>query len=654
MYHSIIIRVDGKYIDTWDDWHLIPASRPVIAPPKERTNFVTVGGRSGVLDFSQTLAGKAVFDDRTGSLDFYVENDYWDWETAYTTICEALQGKRVQLALEDNPAHYYEGLLYVDKWSSEKGHSKISLKYDLHPDMQTLPLTTLEFVEKELTMTAGMVTDLHLKVLPTNTFYRKVTITSWPAGIAEVTADGLVRAIQNGVTEVRAVCGAMTAVCKVTVKNGTFWSIRLEDGGVGVTSTNHANKIQNGRKYETTLTAPEGYILTAVKIYNGSGGLEGTIGPDEYGTTATVSLPSVTGNIRIVAETAAQPFVSVRWDLDCVEAENPVVTVQKGRTVKFKIAGVTPYYILDIVTVTMNDTKQTGCITWDGLDGAAITLKAAGDITIAANARARFTLDDCSWGMIDRIAKSGRGAEFFKAGDTKTLKLSTTISGNSFDNVDPPTEYEAVLLGINHNPAVEGAANLHFGINGLVKSSYIASLTGNTFTVANSELMNLIGRNVPGDSTEKERTLLMSLPEELTSVMVKVPKTVYDVTKKAVVTEKNYLWLPSVVEVFGKVESYGRAEEANTQKQYAYFTSSSAKRFKTWLRSPGGNNTNFCQVQLENVRYSGSDGQYYDQEEGVCRSAKANTSYDAILCFALGSGDTAVLDKTILDKSVLG
>ena len=42
MYHSLIINVDDDYIDTWDDWKLIPSSRPVIAPPIERTKLVAL------------------------------------------------------------------------------------------------------------------------------------------------------------------------------------------------------------------------------------------------------------------------------------------------------------------------------------------------------------------------------------------------------------------------------------------------------------------------------------------------------------------------------------------------------------------------------------------------------------------------------------
>lgn len=55
MYHSLIINVGDNYIDTWDDWKLITSSRPVIAPPIERTKFVTVPCRDGTLDYSRTL-----------------------------------------------------------------------------------------------------------------------------------------------------------------------------------------------------------------------------------------------------------------------------------------------------------------------------------------------------------------------------------------------------------------------------------------------------------------------------------------------------------------------------------------------------------------------------------------------------------------------
>lgn len=122
----------GKY-HSWRDWHLVPSSRPVIAPPKERTNYVTVPGRDGAWDLSQSVAGRAVYDDREGSLEFYVENGYWDWNTAYTTILNALAGTRLDIVLDDDPTHAYHGACWLDQWKSNKGHSTIVIKYRFAP-----------------------------------------------------------------------------------------------------------------------------------------------------------------------------------------------------------------------------------------------------------------------------------------------------------------------------------------------------------------------------------------------------------------------------------------------------------------------------------------------------------------------------------------
>lgn len=123
----------GDY-DSWKDWHLIPSSRPVIAPPSERTTFVEIPGRNGKLDLSWALTGGPVYDNRTGNLEFYVDHNQWHgWHTAYATIMKGLQGRRIKVILSDDPSFYYEGLCWIDKWNSSEKASTISIKYDFYP-----------------------------------------------------------------------------------------------------------------------------------------------------------------------------------------------------------------------------------------------------------------------------------------------------------------------------------------------------------------------------------------------------------------------------------------------------------------------------------------------------------------------------------------
>ena len=132
--HKVTFKIDNVSYDSWEDWHLIPKSRPVITPPVERTSFVTVPGRHGKLDLSWALTDKPVYDNRTGSFEFIVDHTKWGgWHTAYQTIMAALQGHRSKVILSDDPSYYYEGMCWVDKWNSDERYSKITIKYDLYP-----------------------------------------------------------------------------------------------------------------------------------------------------------------------------------------------------------------------------------------------------------------------------------------------------------------------------------------------------------------------------------------------------------------------------------------------------------------------------------------------------------------------------------------
>ena len=121
--------------NTWRDWHLVPTSRPVVNPPKTRTEYVTVPGRDGILDFSEALDG-IHYDNRTGSWEFVVANDYHKditWAKIYSDIMNNLHGKNLNVSFLDDPEFYYTGRIYVNQWKSNEYWSTITLDYDLYP-----------------------------------------------------------------------------------------------------------------------------------------------------------------------------------------------------------------------------------------------------------------------------------------------------------------------------------------------------------------------------------------------------------------------------------------------------------------------------------------------------------------------------------------
>lgn len=128
-YHSI--NIGDK--NTWDDWHIVPSSRPLIAAPSVKTSFISLPGGDGSLDLTEVLAGRPTYERRTGSWEFIVMNDYGDWATRYSEIMAYLQGKEYRIVFDDDPDYYYQGRLSVNEWRSEAYWSRIVINYNVDP-----------------------------------------------------------------------------------------------------------------------------------------------------------------------------------------------------------------------------------------------------------------------------------------------------------------------------------------------------------------------------------------------------------------------------------------------------------------------------------------------------------------------------------------
>lgn len=139
MYHSITF---GEK-NTWDDWHLVPTSRPVFNPPAQKVKTIDIPGGDGVIDLSQALTGYPVFQNRTGSFEFIVPNGFEPWEAGiierqrwyvvYSDIMDYLHGQTMRAILEDDSEYFYEGRFTVNSWKSQKDWSRITIDYSVGP-----------------------------------------------------------------------------------------------------------------------------------------------------------------------------------------------------------------------------------------------------------------------------------------------------------------------------------------------------------------------------------------------------------------------------------------------------------------------------------------------------------------------------------------
>lgn len=131
----------ARGVNTWDDWHLIPSSRPEIAPPEVYTNYVDLPAGHGKLDLSEYLTGGPIYKGRSGSFGFIVANDFHFWAETYSQMQNFLHGKALYMTLWDEPEYFYKGRFRVQKWNSDgrTNWSTVGIDYDLEPFKFLLP-----------------------------------------------------------------------------------------------------------------------------------------------------------------------------------------------------------------------------------------------------------------------------------------------------------------------------------------------------------------------------------------------------------------------------------------------------------------------------------------------------------------------------------
>lgn len=136
MYHGI------KFGDkrTWEDWHLVPTTRPVFNPPPLKSKYVDIPGSNGTLDLTESLTRYPLYGNRTGSFEFIVVNsfselvtDHEEWYNRYSDIMDYIHGKSMKAILDDDYNYFYEGRFTVNSWKSEKLYSKIVIDYNVGP-----------------------------------------------------------------------------------------------------------------------------------------------------------------------------------------------------------------------------------------------------------------------------------------------------------------------------------------------------------------------------------------------------------------------------------------------------------------------------------------------------------------------------------------
>lgn len=182
MYHSVTFGDKNS----WDDWRLVPSSRPLFNPPAQKVTTLDIPGGDGVIDLSQSLTGYPVYQNRTGSIEFIVMNDFKPWHMAYSDIMDYLHGQKLRAVLEDDPEYFYEGRFTVNAWKSEKDWSRITIDYDVGPYKWSLLSSTDDWLWDPFNFQNGVIRPALFKNIAVTTVKRTVKLAADLFGRAPV------------------------------------------------------------------------------------------------------------------------------------------------------------------------------------------------------------------------------------------------------------------------------------------------------------------------------------------------------------------------------------------------------------------------------------------------------------------------------------
>lgn len=120
----------GDY-HSYRDFNLILSSK-TIGSPKAKIETVDVPASDGVLDYTEYF-GDVHYENRKLSFDFSTIIPPPEFLTLFSTVQNALHGRKVVVRLDEDPDFYYVGRITVNEWKSNKRIGKLTIDVDVEP-----------------------------------------------------------------------------------------------------------------------------------------------------------------------------------------------------------------------------------------------------------------------------------------------------------------------------------------------------------------------------------------------------------------------------------------------------------------------------------------------------------------------------------------
>ena len=120
----------GNY-HSWNDFQLILASK-TIGTPSPKTETIDIPGGDGVLDYTDYF-GETKYGNRNLTFEFSTMIIPNDFMSLFSTVQNALHGKKLPIILDEDPEWYYIGRISVSEWKANRNIGKLTIDCDCEP-----------------------------------------------------------------------------------------------------------------------------------------------------------------------------------------------------------------------------------------------------------------------------------------------------------------------------------------------------------------------------------------------------------------------------------------------------------------------------------------------------------------------------------------
>jgi phage-related protein len=129
-------------LHSYDDLNLILQPGKEIGSPEVKVRKIDIEGADGSLDYTDFF-GEPKYEDVTHKFSFATIVPQAQFLSLFSTVKNALHGKKMRIILDDDPLFYYMGRIKVSSFTNEKNVGMISMECDCEPYKYKLAKTVV-------------------------------------------------------------------------------------------------------------------------------------------------------------------------------------------------------------------------------------------------------------------------------------------------------------------------------------------------------------------------------------------------------------------------------------------------------------------------------------------------------------------------------